>query len=248
MRTMKVLIVTLIVSLVSACADNKTDSNENSSDIKSEESLVENTSIDEQISQKSFTIGDINVTLSHIKGDGEQFYCKSKLLICNDSIFIDSLVFTPEPVGGSYGISNPYYLENHLVFTKHGDYNGRTIIINDQGQVHNLIGGENFYDSEAKMLFTLYESDLSGLAVFSLENDSLIFEMPQINEQPVSFHKAFGKRYFVIAFDENSEKVYMEIEFDLERLMYVDLNAENLNESNILTTWEYQDVQCNCEE
>jgi len=202
------------------------------------------------ISQKKYSLNDILVTVTQAKNYNSQDRCKLKLVISRDNILIDSLTFSPEAVGGYYGISTPKRIENHLVFTKHGDYDGRTIIVNDQGQVFNIIGGKNFFDSESKMLFTIYGSDLSGFAVFDLKNDSTIMKMPEIEDRPFSFHKAFGERYFILSSNDETpmnEMSIWEIEFDMERIMKVDIDTNEINEMNILQSWELEDVNCECE-
>jgi|GEM_PF-5095883 len=58
-------------------------------------------------SSKTYEIGNIKVKLTQIKSDGTNFYCKSKLVTSKDNNIIDSISFTPEPVGEDYGISKP---------------------------------------------------------------------------------------------------------------------------------------------
>ncbi len=54
-----------------------------------------------------------------------------------------------QAVGGSYGLTNPIIINNHIILTKHGDYDGRTIVINENGQIFNIIVGENYIDEDA---------------------------------------------------------------------------------------------------
>jgi len=199
-------------------------------------------------SQKTYQLEDIKVTLTQIKSDTSIFNCKSTLVTSKNNIKIDSISFTPESVGGLYGISIPNRIENHLIFTKHGDYDGRTLLVNEKGIISNIIGGENYFDIESKLLFTIYSSDISGFAIFDLASDSLIFEFPEIEDRPISFHKEFGERYFMISsHDESEERAIWEIEFDLERIMQMDLDSSNINQTNVLYTWSLENVNCECE-
>jgi hypothetical protein len=155
-----------------------------------------------------------------------------------------------EPVGGSYGISKPIKVNNHLIFNKYGDYNGRVIIVNDKGQIFNIIGGENFYDAEKELLFTIYDSDLSGFAIFDLKKDTLIFEMLSMENRPISFHKDFEDRYFLLTDNdvrEQEELATWEIELDENRIMSVDLDTTRINKSNMLKKWSIGDTYCECE-
>lgn len=247
---MKYIYPILATLVLFSCANNE----KNNKSTVSEKPQTEKRGVVEKqvsnVSKKTYEIGNIQVELIQTKSDGKNFYCKSKLSTTKDNDLIDSVSFTPEPVGGYYGISKPNRIENHLVFTKHGDYDGRTILVNEQGKILNIIGGENYFDSESKLLFTIYDSDLSGFGVFDLTSDSTLLEMADIEDRPISFHKAFGERYFILSSndetDENDKSIW-EIELELERIMRVDLDTSQINESNILKTWTLEDVNCECE-
>lgn len=204
------------------------------------------------ISKKTYKIEAITVSLTQSKSDGKDFYCKAKMVIQKNKLVVDSVEFMPQPVGGDYGISKGIKLENHLIFTKHGDYDGRTLIINSSGKLFDKIGGINYYDSTSSLLFSIYESDLSGFSIFDLETDSTIFEMEEIEDQPYSIHKDFGNRYFIYCYNRNEdpgepEIIVWEIELELDRIMQVDLDTTQINESNILTKLGGEDVFCVCE-
>lgn len=240
------LVVTLI--FISCNQDKKKESNATENPVATQTVIEEkDNSTDSQI---TYEIGNVQVKLTQTKSDGTTFYCKSNLVSSINNKIIDSISFNHEPVGGYYGISIPVKIENHLVFTKHGDYDGRTILINESGEISNIIGGKNYYDSESNLLFTQYYSDLSGFAVFNLKSDSLVLEMSDIEDEPISFHKAFGERYFILSSnyetDESKSSIW-EIEFDLERIMQVDLDTSQINATNVLKTWELEDVNCECD-
>lgn len=201
-------------------------------------------------SQVVYQIGNVQVKLTQTKSDGTSFYCKSNIVSSIDHKIVDSISFDHEPIGGYYGISMPIKIENHLIFTKHGDYDGRTILVNENGKISNIIGGKNNYDPESNLLFTQYYSDLNGFAVFNMKSDSLVLEISDIEYEPISFHKAFGERYFILCSnyetDESTPSIW-EIEFDLKRIMRVDLDTHQINRSNKLKTWELEDVNCECD-
>lgn len=198
-------------------------------------------------SEKTYSLGEIKVLVRQKKRTGNDFSCESKLLVYDNETVLDSLIFQPDPVGGNYGISKPIRVDNHLVFTKHGDYDGRTIIVTESGQVFNIIGGGNYYDPESKMLFTTYDSDLNGLAVFNLSSDSTLIELSELKDRPISFYKAFGKRYFVLCSNEQGTKTLWEVELELGRIMQVDIDPESLDQANLLKSWKSEDVNCVCE-
>ena len=103
-------------------------------------------------------IGDISVDIAQYKPIDyikSKFYCYAEIRIYKNKIMIDSLVFDDiEPVGGHYGLLvYPSLIMNHLIISKYGDYDGRTIIINDQGQIFSTIGGSVSIDYQSGFLF-----------------------------------------------------------------------------------------------
>jgi hypothetical protein len=244
------LLLTIISILTLISCKQKTEKKERTNLEVSTQVETKSIKVDEErleVSEKTYSLNDTKIVLTQTKGNGREFYCKTKLLIINDSKVIDSLEFTPEPVGGDYGISRPIEVDNHLIFTKHGDYDGRTIIINNKGQVFNIIGGISYFDKKNKLLFTIHESDLSGIAVFDLTTDSLKFEISELEIEPTSFHMVFENRYFFNAINNDLEKVIWEIEFDLDRIIQVDLDTNDINQDNVLKTWNMEEVSCECE-
>ena len=188
--------------------------------------------------------------MKQIKGNGIDFYCKSELTILKDGAELQKLSFDHEPVGGDYGISKPIELENHLIFTKHGDYDGRTLIINSEGKLFNIIGGETYLDADANLLFTIYGSELNGFAVFDLTTDSLMFEAKEFIHTPISFHKLNHNRYFMMCYNDNPdefEKSIWEFEFDLDRIMQVEMDSSEFDATNMLLNYPVEYGNCECE-
>ena len=224
---------------------------------ESEVKQIEKESVSQNI---DFTNGNIttesitlkNITVSIVQKtppkDTYDFSCHSKIISRKDNKTIDSLIFKyMEAVGGSYGLTNPIIINNHIILTKHGDYDGRTIVINENGQIFNIIGGENYIDEDAGLLFTIFESDLSGYAVFDLKSDSLIMSVDETEDRTRSIHKEYGNRYFMNCFnDETDQNIIWEFEFDLDRTMKVDLDSSDINSSNQLKRIELNDANCIC--
>ncbi|MDR2145903.1 MAG: hypothetical protein LBE91_05530 [Tannerella sp.] len=202
--------------------------------------------------QKEYFLGKMKVLLKQQQSNGIDFYCKAKIIVTENEIIIDSICFSPYPVGGDYGISNAVVLENHLIFTKHGDYDGRTIIINHAGKIFDIIGGENYIDTESNLLFSLYESDLNGFAIFDLKSDSILWtedKIPDIYEYPMSIHKIENK-YFIIR--ENvvtGAKSIWEFDMEMKKIMESDFGKETINARNKLQILLKDDViNCICKE
>lgn len=201
-----------------------------------------------KITQKEYLLDEIKVLLKQQRGNGVDFYCKATLIVFKNEKVIDSISFLPEPVGGSYGISNAVKIGNHLIFTKHGDYDGRTIIVNNEGKIFNIIGGENYVDVESNLLFTVYESDVSGFAIFDLKSNLILLVEDGVEETPLSIHKIENKYIIVCESDETGKKSFWEFDLEMKKVKESDFNMETINTNNELQVLLTNDVNCICEE
>jgi len=200
----------------------------------------------ESKTQKKYFLGELKISLTQIKSD--EYSCKSKIVISKNGKELDEIEFTSEPVGGDYGISKGTKIDDHFIFTKHGDYDGRTLIINQKGKIFNIIGGENYYDASSQWLFTNYESDLTGFAIFDLNKDSTLLTMDGIEVRPMSFHKAINERHFMIGInEETNEKSIWEFEIDLGSIMQLELDENSIHSKNELKNISIRDIDCTCE-
>ncbi len=226
---------------------------------KSEVKIDEQNSIEENIdftqgdiTTDSITLKNITVTLIQKKPPKNNYNynysCDSKITVSKNKKIIDSLIFKKiEANGGNFGLTNPLIINNHIILTKHGDYDGRTILINENGNFFNIIGGENFIDKEAGLLFTIFDSDISGFAIFDLKSDSLLMSIDDIEDRPKTMHKNFSNRYFMSCInDETNENTIWEFELDLDRIMQVDLDSTIVNKNNQLKMIDLGEANCLC--
>ncbi len=250
----KTTIIVVIFFIVSACTKNKSTTeytNKNQTDtIKKTipKAKSANVILAAEGIQKQYFLGDIEVQVYQIKGDGKDFYCKSRLIIIKKGILLDSISFIPEPVGGSYGISEGIEVNNHLIFTKQGDYDGRTLIINKQGKLFNIIGGRNYVDKETGLLFSIYTSDLSGIAVFDLNSDSVLVTINEKSERPLTIHKYSGSYYASCIDEQNDQSSIWKFEFDGYNMIEVSSDKTQVNSVNELPSLPSLKKNCGCEE
>ena len=252
------LILTVIFLLTNCSSDKSGEANEDSMlTAKVEDPNDANTvkGADELLGEVSITTSvvtmkDLLVSIEQSKPNlaTSIYSCHSKISVHKDGKEVGSLNFPNiEAVGGEHGLTTPMIVHNHIILSKQGDYDGRTIIINERGQIFNIIGGTNFIDYESGLLFALYDSDGSGLAVFDLTSDSLLLSIDGIEDYPRSVHKAFGQRYFIKAASERSDELSIwEIELDMERIMQVDLDISEIDESNALEKIAVGEANCEC--
>ncbi len=183
------------------------------------------------ICHEEYKMDSVRITVENYMG---HIRYQSVIRTYVNSIPVDSLKYTPEAVGGYMGISVGVQLGNHMLFTKHGDYNGRTLIVNAAGKIESIIGGDNFVDEDSSLLFTTWESDDAGFAVYDLSNDKLILAKCDVLHRPESFHKV-ENNYYALCYDDTKD-VNVIRQFFLATGEYS--RAENrsirINDSNIL--------------
>lgn len=164
------------------------------------------------------------------------FSCHSYLYTMNDHEIIDSIKYNSiEAVGGDWGLKYYGLIKNVLIFSKHGDYSGETILIKPNGHISTFPGGTNALSSDSNLIFSFHDSDISGLTIYNLETDSLIMI---INEMEVYPHYVFESKpnFFQLLCEEHEKEVksVWDVEIDLSRIMQLDLNEEDLDMSKRL--------------
>jgi hypothetical protein len=145
-----------------------------------------------------------SVKVKVINGMGHRRYLSRIWTYVNNKP-VDSIYYTPEAVGGYMGISLAKEVNGHLVFSKFGDYNGRTLIVDGLGQIRSIIGANIYYDPIAKYLFSIWGSDEAGFSVYDLEKDSLLIAKVGVRIRPSSFHK-IDNQYYVLGYDDEKRE------------------------------------------
>jgi hypothetical protein len=198
-------------------------------------------------------VGDIQVNISQYKyliQSPDIPYCKAYIEIIKNNKTINSLGFPSiEPVGGDYGfLVYSQLINNHLIISKYGDYDGRTIIINEKGKMFNTIGGYSYIDTLNGLLFSIYSSDLSGFSVFDLKSDVEIFKLVDNVERPSEFYKdANGRYYFHAINDETEKESIWEIMLDNKKIKKTEININILKDKKLKKLIDYQKINIACE-
>jgi len=155
------------------------------------------------------TIGNTQIKISQIKNP--KTYCDAYIEITSNETKIFKYEYI-EALGGKAGIA---FLENvvpnHILIVKHGDYDGRTIIISKKGNVTEVAGGSVSKLIDGKYLINLAECDIGycGFSIYDIIQEKIVFshetefELYQFNDQMV-FDLDFenGKDYHLFDFDK----------------------------------------------
>ena len=155
-----------------------------------------------KITEINRSIGDIRVIITQYKRlDHKDPLCHAMIRVIKNKQSIDSLVYKEiDPVGSNYGLLvYPELFQDHLVMSKFGDYDGRTIIINSKGKLFDFPGGIIIPDITSGLLFSFYYSDLGRVSVFDLKTDCLVFSTEDLDDRPYLMYRNNDGRYFFSA-------------------------------------------------
>lgn len=205
-----------------------------------------------QLTQTIRTIDNISVVIKQYKAlisSPDVPYCKAYIYVLKDNIVVDSLGFNEiEPVGGDYGLLiNKGLINNHIIISKFGDYDGRTIIINNKGQIFNIVGGYSFADTTNGLLFSNYCSDLFGFSVFDLNRDSKILEISEIENEPIEFYKDSTNKYYLKTINNETKKEnFWEINFNKKKIIFLDKNVDKSRYKLLYKLADYNKINIEC--
>jgi hypothetical protein len=90
-----------------------------------------------------------------------------------------------------------------------------------------------YYDKTNGLFFKINDCSPNCLSVYD-STDSLLYSLDDMDFSIISVHKAYGERFFFIAYDEANEYEIWEIELGLKRIMQMDLDTSQINETNVL--------------
>jgi hypothetical protein len=167
-------------------------------------------------------IGSTEIKISQIRNP--KSYCDAYIEITSNKTKKFKYEFI-EALGGSAGIA---FLENvvpnHTLIVKHGDYDGRTIIVSKNGQITEVTGGSVSELIDNKYLINLAECDIGycGFSIYDILQEKIVFsyetefELYQFKDQ-IIFDLDYdnGKDYHLFDFD-NKEFKKLEIKENIE--------------------------------
>jgi hypothetical protein len=136
--------------------------------------------------------------------DSTAAYCRIWLTVKKGNSTIDKLFINDcEALGGCSGIyvSKDQTPKDYFILSKFGDYDGRILIIDTSGKIKSFIGGHYYLSSDIKYLFSPYSSDLSGLTVYDLSKNQVLFTADTIRIYLADFYYSENK-YFAIVSDD----------------------------------------------
>ena len=191
-------------------------------------------------------IGKFSVVItqiSNLKYDYD-FSCNSYLDLHNPNGEKESIEFENiDALGGYFGISFiENVLPNHLLIVKHGVYNGRTIIVNENGKIFNLEGGTVSKLIDSRFIISFGECDL-GYCSFSVY-DSKINQVVFNHDREFLLHQFEDKIILDLNYGTGGD--YRLLDTRNFELVKIELSKEQMKDYDNFINYELKDG-CLCD-
>jgi hypothetical protein len=155
------------------------------------------------VSKNIYHHGSVNIEVyqaNKLKDHGwEEPLCVGWIFIKSDDRIIDSLIFPNiMALGGDAGLFIPEksFSDSLFVIIKLGDYVGKLFLIGTKGNIYSFHGGAYFLSKDKKLLFSLYDSDCTGIDVIDLRVLKSIFTLNCLPQQPEYWYIRGNSYYF----------------------------------------------------
>ena len=180
------------------------------------------------------SIGNTQIKITQIKNP--KSYCDAYIEIITTSKTKKIKYKYIEALGGSAGIA---FLENevpnHILIVKHGDYEGKTIIISKNGNITEVSGGSVSKLIDNQYLINLAECDLGycGFSVYDSIQEQIVFNYE------TEFELYEFKNQIIFDLDFENGKDYHLFDFDTKEFKKIDIKS-NIENNYFKKTIDYE--------
>lgn len=182
------------------------------------------------------------------------FACRSWLTILHHGKIINQKFCDIEPVGGCSGFYAPSEqpCQGYFLLSKFGDYQGETWLIHGDGKITILKGGSFSISSDKRYLFSTYDSDVSGITIYDLQQHKLVLSREAKGATRYNEFFVQDGKYYISMTDESGHDAAQVglIDFTTKGIKWMNKTRVTANPSYKLNI--YNDVpsldHCNCGE
>lgn len=211
-----------------------------------------------KITTSNYKFGSIEINLKQIKGRNS-YSCSAWLEISKDRKVLHKREYTDiEALGGSSGLFVPsdQPSDKYFMINKLGDYDGRSLLIDKEGNLLDIPGGLYLIANDKRYLFIEHDQDCCGsIRVFDLQLGKIVF-CDRKNEHSISdygdyetinFYKKGNDVFVIFSYDNEITKNYR---YDYEKNTLVEdtLTPINLSEKINLGSQIEKAEDCTCRE
>jgi hypothetical protein len=164
-------------------------------------------------------------------------YCRAWLEIWKGDRMLRQFYFDDiEPNGGNYGIFVPVRqpLTNDFIAVKEGDYDGRLLLISQDGTATDLPGGYYFATPDKRYLVGLHSRDNDALVVVDIARRKVVLDGDKEGVPEIHSWYLDDSGYFFTEVDQadnESELKEFVYRLDLEHLRIAKVNMSHASQS-----------------
>jgi hypothetical protein len=177
------------------------------------------------------------------------YTCKGEVEVFHNTQSLSKAAFEKITQEGAYGLFLHHnVLPNHVIITKHGDFDDKTIIINKKGNIFTLNGSTIFIDSIQHLVFVLNFTEKGEITVFDLLSDEKIAHFENYEQMPERVFKDRGHFWVQFGSFNSSKKLYFKIDLNTKSLTKMKLKKRGLYlEIPALQNEQSPTFKCQCD-
>jgi hypothetical protein len=178
------------------------------------------------------------------------FTCRFWITVKSGDKVIDGRYYADcEALGGCSGIyADKLQHKDYFILTKYGDYNGELLIIDKTGKIQKYAGGIYRISDDSKYLFSNYDSDISGITIFDLSQNKLLFTSESLDNYFTGIYYNEGSYFGVLYKNMEVPGRTAIATLDLKTMKVVRSSVSNkyVKKSKPLATSSLPEGNCQC--
>lgn len=199
----------------------------------------------------SVNLNEVKVEIRNYKNIKKfaDFYCKGKIVIFKNQQPIDSIQFDKIYQTGNYGLFLHHdIIPDHVLISKFGNDDGKTIIINENGTLFILNGNKVYIDTLKKVLVVLNDQFPEEVTLFDYVKDKIILKYENLEFEPCQVVSDVKGRYFLKGCSKNQPFNYYLIQSENKTLKKVRMKKVPAGSRiQIVSDPKVNELKCQCD-
>ncbi len=201
----------------------------------------------------SVNLNDIKVEIRNYKNIKHfaDFYCKGKIVVFKNSQPVDSLQFDKINQTGNFGLFLHHdIIPDHVLISKFGNDENKTIIVNNSGTFFILNGNTIYIDTLKNILIVLNTDYPEQVTLFDYSGNVVIQQYENLEFEPCQVLTDTKGHYFLKGCSPNQPNSYYLIQQENKNLKKVRMKRAPKSSTIQIVSAPKENVpkcQCDCE-
>ncbi len=199
----------------------------------------------------SVSLNDIKVEIRNYKNIKKfaDFYCRGKIVIFKNTQPVDSVQFDKINQTGNYGLFLHHdIIPDHVLISKFGNEENKTIIVNNSGTFFILNGNNIYIDTLKKVLIVLNTNYPEQVTLFDYIKDTVIQQYDNLEFEPCQVVGDAKGHYFIRGCSKNQTNTYYLIQTENQKLKKVRMKRTPKGSTiQIVSAPKRNEIKCQCD-